>query len=1470
MASRKIQRLLFGLLLPGLLFATGARAGGIRWLFDSPKQMVANTHGYRDEKSDQQFWEGIISNSADPIIELNPVIVNAGKSKYLYFKLASEAGQSLQLFFSPNGSFSETLSFRGGGLENSGEPAVYRFDLSGFSLWNGAIRTLRLDVDGSRDGAFVRLYGVGVSDQPIEKVEGIAVTTFSAFNRQMDDRMAAHHETMVATDEMRPNSCISTYMNDKFSYMDSYSLAKLVAGIEVNGKTLWPASARSVRVDDIPGGVVAKYTLGGVRVTTEIVPLLIGRDTKQQDGAALYSVKTDPATPVVVRCGEGSVTGMVASRAAWLRNDEMGAEGDSVQMSGGVALLRSPRHPFEVGVKSSAAITAQTGSKGGQYASARFEKGSGALLVAYAADAQRAVELANTDPKVARAQFARYYSKLLQCRVETPEKKLDAAFRSALYNLEYNWIKPYGWNECIHHWLALWHMQHTAGAEGIGQADRSRDCNVTTAEHLLPNGAAPQFQPSGSTRRDFGGSNQFFAWQVRHYWNFTGDRKMIEQVAPKLDRVIEQTFEESDRDHDGLLAWGQQIGNQEDYVSTPFNGTTPSIEGMNMLKTAATLARALGDDEKARSYEDRASEALARLRSELWQNDLGRFAFYKDPLGMVRLDGQYHTQIYPVIWGVLDPLDSWTSMRHLRDRMIGANGECYCSNNFPNHVGGTWGMQAGAAQQPWAAWGLAAVGLRNEAYRPLKAVSEWVMNEDHRGSWPEIATEPTPAYFSPPAGLFIQSTIEALFGLEVHRPEGYLKVSPSFPDRWPSAKLNLPGFSASYSRRGNTLDYTVTSRRPLARRLRWMLPPCRITRFLVNGRKSAFSVIPGVDCVTLSANTAPGEATRFTVSIEPVKYTLDHPRSVAEGDGFRLKTTGCATEKIDDRCGLLSSVSYSGSRMTARVRQDLLKPYLPFGRLGQMNFSRRTFFLLCRAPGGVRFWAPVDFTVLPRYECAVRGEVEPVADGGSILLLVRNNSSAPLKGPAHLKAARHALPFIVDVPARSEREYRIAVPRSALALLSPGDNLATVVLPRSSALDVTLVASELFDSNPKLAAYAAGRVASVPLPETALKDDSEWRRMREFYAYGHFPWAGSRPPLAGLAGKSEVSIPGLPCVSFALRDRKMAVVSSRSGTPRLSFDLASQECKKIYLLVVPFFDNHDTFASVARVDVALANGGVVSGTLHFPGDLDWWCPREVVGDFATARAPRPDRFGLLPLLGPESGDWKEAKPPVFPRPEYWATSLAFTTSSSTLNVVEIDLGRPFGVKSVTVSTLGVDPAIGVAAVSVEKSVGQDALMGTPWMPPAEFREPKTVFIFTEAGDLKGWKTEGDAFSVAPVPSLFTAPTLNSLAKAGEAATGRAVSPDFVIGDADNSLDFVYQGGISAPADGPGILSIDLVDSTSSQTLERMLVNGSHLLRDGRMPVGAWRGRTVHLELTDRNTGSSYAWLGIQQVTLTAR
>ncbi|MCC6728780.1 MAG: hypothetical protein IT208_05515 [Chthonomonadales bacterium] len=1299
-------------------------------------------------------------------------------------------------------------------------------------------------------------------------VIGLFCCAAGAATRAPDDRMAAWHRAIVAINEARPNACLTTYVTERFTYMETHGLAKLVVGVRAGGKTLWPARASQVRVEDAPGAVRATWRVGGVRVRTEISALPWGRGAAGEEGGARLSVATEPAAPVEVRCGDGRVVDMAARpRAPWLQSDSVGADGDTAELAAGIALLHSAAHPFAVAVRASEPARVEVGDSGGKRAAISLPSGRGRVTVTFARDDARARALAARDPESARRELAAYYRQLLASRIETPEPVMDAAFRGALTTLEYNWLAPYGWVECIHHWLSLWHMQHSPAAEWLGQADRSRACLLSHADRLLPSGAVPQLSPGGATHRDFGGSNQFYLWQVRHYWLQTADRATARRLAPALDRVLAQTWEENDRDGDGLLAWGQQIGNQEDYVSTPHDGTSPSVEGIEMLRTRALVGRALGQTAVVERCEERARRLAASLRAALWQPDLGRYAFYRDPMGVVRPDGQYHTLLYPAVYGLLDPPDTWTSLRHMRDRLTGPDGEVYCSANFPWHAVGTWGMQAGEAQQPWAAWGLAAAGLREEAWRPLRAAAGWAMSPDHRGAWPEISVETAPAYFSPPAGLYVQSVVEALFGLRLDRPAGTLRVSPCLPDAWPSARLRLPGFQADYRRTGSTREYRVRSREALSREVRWWLPAGRVESFTVDGAPAPFRLSPGVGVVMLDARTSPSRDTRLAVRVRPPAWTLSAPASTAEGDRLTIRLRGAALEAVEDRGGLLSSLSVRAGRggvvVRGRVRHGLLAPWLRFGRLGQAAFSRRTLFLRCRADGA-RFWAPVDLALLPAREVEA-GPLERAGAGARVRVLVRNNSAAPLRGRALLRWAAGEAALTLRIGPRAQQEARLAVPADRLALLSPGENAARLVLPDGETLALTVEASAPLDDGGVLAEWRRGRMTPVALPAELLQDDTRWREWRPFPAAVHWPWANARPPLEALADRRETTVPGLPLVRFALAGRRLVPVSRHAGSPAVTLGAGGLLARKVYVLLVPLLDNHDTFTPVARVTLRGADGTTLTRTLHFPGDLDWWYPEKVVGQFATARGDRKDRHGLLPLLGVREGDWPHARAPDYPQPAWWATCLPFTTDSTVMNVVEMDPGRPMLLASVTVESIGADTALGIVALTVERASGHAALAGTPWTPPAALREPRPLFALRRPGDLEGWRVDGEAFSVAAVPALFETPSLNSLARAGERATGRAVSPAFTLDSP--RLRFRLQGGRSAASSGAGELSLRLVDARTGATLARVEPPATHVPQETTLDVSRWQGRRARLEMIDACTESSYAWIGIDSVRL---
>lgn len=1282
-------------------------------------------------------------------------------------------------------------------------------------------------------------------------------------------RHAAYNRTIVAVREENGNASVATYVDRDGQYTMQNFAAKLRTGlVGRDGATRWFRDGHDLSVEDFPGGVEIGFTADGARVESRIAPLMIGRRARPWEGAAAFRVESDPERGLVVEIGGESFDHHfhgIFGAPEDLLSDEPRPMRD-LEFEGAVALQRAGHEDLWVAIRSTGGLEAFDIEEG-QALEASFD-GAGTLLVAWAHSRERALELAELDPDAELARVDEHYEQLLASRISTPSADLDGAFRAAIYNLEYNFIDDYGWNECIHHWLSFWHNQHTSAAEWLGQEDRSRGVNLFYARNLMPSGAAPQFFSAGGKKRDFGGSNQFFAWQARKHWLFTGDREFAAEMGPALDRVIAQTLKEHDSDGNLLIGWGLQIGNQEDFIEFPRDGATPSMELANMFRTRAMLARGVGDHATAQRAEAMAAGVLEALRRELWIPDLGRFGNFRDETGKLRLEGQYHTHLYPMIWDVVDELDAYPPLRHVRDRLQHPDGRVHVSNLFPNHANGTWGMQAGAAQQPWAAKAFSKAGWSNEAVRPLEGIARLVMGPNLRGGWPEVAEEPHPAYFTPPAGLYISSMVEAVFGLRMEAPDGAVVVAPAFPDDWPSARLELPRFEVEFERgAGNELRYHLRTERSLERRVRWSLPPGAVESVEADGAAVPFEVVPGLGRIVVHADIPASTDTRIVIRHAPFEARLVHDGSVAEGDALAIRAEGAAIVAVEDRLGLASRVAIADGAADLRVATGLLAPYEPYGRIGVANAGRRTVFVECERDG-TRFWLAADFTVLPRIEAAAAGE--PAVDGSeiSVPVLVRNNTAEAYSGAVWLRAIRNEFQSDASIPARSEAVVDFRIPADLATLFALGDNDAQVLIPGLGAADIALSVVDLFRSHPALEAYSRSRLVQIPIPVEDTSEAEAWRSLRPTSHGGPMPWITWNPPLQGMEEVDRLASPDLG-FEFEVHPGRWVVVGELPGKAHYTLELPSEPIRKLFVLTAGFVDNHDMHARLGTFIVRARTWGLAAKDLHIPGNIDWWDPNGMLGTMNTLRYGRPDRLGLMPLLGPSDGDWNDAeedawRAPTFPRPQHWSTSRWIATPNCNFNIIEIDLGQPADARSLSLLMDGRSPGLAIFGVAAEIQGDATLLEGTPFFPPARFRAPAPVFVLRTPADLEGWTLEGGAFSL---DETFGVVGLTSRVLGGEQATGEALSPPFVIDPRGVDLVVQLQGGRNHMVDGEHTLAVLLEDAATGELLGAATPPSAPAVTDTLIPVEGLGGREVRLRVVDRDAGASYAWISLVGVAI---
>ena len=1239
------------------------------------------------------------------------------------------------------------------------------------------------------------------------------------------ERMAALHETVVSVHEASGIAGMFTYNHDPQFWLEYLALGKLLVGVREGSETRWLHQAKDLQVRNIPAGegVEALGTVAGKRVHVQVLPTARGRDTQRWEGCALFLVTCEPNARLILRyggIGRVRIHGFrpqLPQRVDYLTQADFlptPAEAYEVDIQTWGAVLRTREIPLFVAVSVDRERSARLFQDGAFMRVEYHAPRSRATLVAsFAESREGAIALVRVHPGNVEQECRQRFRHLrASAWIQTPSRELNDAFHWAIIHMEYAWVRPFGWIEGLRHWGTFYSQQHNMAADWIGQAPRSREMLLTHAVHLLPGGQVPQLHPNGQTRLDFGGWNQFYVWGVEHYWQHTGDRDFLQRILPALERVVQQTFEEHDPDGNGLLGFGQQIGNQEDYISTPEDGTSPTIAGMEMKRILGRMLLAAGRTREAEACYAERRRMWQALRKHLWMPELGRFAFYRDSLGVLHLEGQYHTLIWPVLYCPLTVTEKYTSMRHLADTLTGEEGQVYCSNNFPHHVMATVGSQAGGQPQPWATLAWADLGDGDRAVRPLEWIARRVMQSPNSGSWPEVAEE-VPAYFTPPAGVFVWGVIEGLFGLKRDIPGRWIQVAPCLPKDWNYAELHLPDIRLVVKQDSTSIRILLRQEKPLVARFRIHIPPSR--RVWVTGA-AGYRIEPAIRGHTVTFSAAKAKRADVVVRWEPQPVDVSGGSTVPTGGLFHLRlykpvrkasyhggSDVAMLKRLLDPLHVLQGESWEtgGSGFYSPMRETLSPCPNDYGQVGRRLFSRRTVFVGCSfgKGEGKEFFLPVDFEVR---DPDAPTPAEMVKDG-------------------KLWKLRYSL----------RKESTLTLTRAELARLTPGINSLKLPPTRHESNETVLRfdARPLYDSADWLA-LARACVRHVPLPAEMMSPDTEWRTWRVWFAYGHPPWNGLQPPLQGLENVPLLEPPCVPGVSFLNPGRKAVVVSRTIGRPSVTFPLSGKG-RKVYLLVIPLLDNHDVFAPVARVSVQCADGTLFSRTLHFPGDIGWWTPRRIVGDFAT--------------YGSE-----------------WQSPLSWEAPSCVMNVVDLDLGTERGLLSVMVETIGRYPALAVVGASVW---GSPALSATGRLPESAQQvlalQPRTLFVF-DALSLENWEIKGTAWGIAdtvgdPWDRRGTSRYFANSMAGGEQATGEILSPPFRI--SGSRLIFLSNGHGARNY-------FALVDAQTGEELRRAPApNRTGVFVKNEWDVSDFKGRVVRFKAVDAEDGSAYAWIGFDDI-----
>ena len=434
-------------------------------------------------------------------------------------------------------------------------------------------------------------------------------------------------------------------------------------------------------------------------------------------------------------------------------------------------------------------------------------------------------------------------------KLQTPDSKLNlisqlaiAAYRAAWWNNDGVHIHMHGataWPGLFIGWRVMY------GAINLGWNDFLGESFRAHGARQMGNGAFPNLY-SASDKWGYN-MDEVFVHELFHYYSWTGDTDLMREMWERVERNLQFRKGKFDPDNDSLYtSWlNTWISDYHWYLGGQC--TQSSAYHYHAFQQMAETAHLVGRDPAP--FADEAQRIREAMDRQLWLEDQGVYAEYKDTIGLKRhhrsieLPSVYH----PIEVGLPSPQHSGRMVAFVRDTMehipTPGNGLIpYSSPWRPTGPDQVLHSSRGRCVNEALHTALAAyqAGLDEYANRVLRGVCysvtdsvtaaasfcNWV-DEKGRGE-----RHPN---FSSSTGMFFRTVAEGLFGIEPAVPKGKVCFTPRFPRQWDNASLSAAGFTVKFNRTGLTETFAFKTEKKLQYEIRLPLRYESIDTLKVNG-----------------------------------------------------------------------------------------------------------------------------------------------------------------------------------------------------------------------------------------------------------------------------------------------------------------------------------------------------------------------------------------------------------------------------------------------------------------------------------------------------------------------------------------------------------------------------------------------------------------------------------------------------------
>ena len=690
------------------------------------------------------------------------------------------------------------------------------------------------------------------------------------------------------------------------------------------------------------------------------------------------------------------------------------------------------------------------------------------------------------------------------------------------------------------------------------------------------------------------------------------------------------------------------------------------------------------------------------MRRELWLDDRGWFAEYKDLLGRQSVHPS------PALWTFYHTLDSEAADPDgsLADDPLRGHAACEDPDGGPGVPAGNFNLPT-TDWMPYR-WSINNVALGESAHtalacwqagRPelaLPLLKGALLDAMFLGHCPGNVgmTAPSDIFsgeqyrdFADAAGITARAIVEGLFGIRPDQLAGALRIRPGFPADWKNARIRHADIDFAFKREELRESYSIESRlpKPMTLHLEVAAPRDRVASVTVNGKPAKWNIqTEAVGAPRIQITAAP--ALRQVIVIEWAGNPPETAKmSIEARDAELFVNTGEAKIlAIKDPQSVLKNPVVGESELKATAT----------GTLGH-----RTAFLKL-AQGDLTWWRPVSF------ELRSPAELVPAIsqDPSRLRFILRNNTREAWSGEADITIAGRVIRQRIDLPAGSDSE-EIAI---SAAGLPPGSHPVRVDFGKGRKIEGTVVNWKLDprQSSPKwetvdLTKHFNDRLTRIfqneyrsprsPFCSLALPKQGigGWCY---YAATGDIDDSGLRAA-AGKNGGVFQSPLGIPFLTPGPGESPNIIFTSQwDNYPReVTVPLTGRGSRACLLMAGSTnamqcrFDNGEVVATYA-------DGSTAKLTLHSP--VNWW-PIEQdyhIDNFAYSRPePVPPRLDL-----------KTAGLRVMDSTGCKSRGNVIPGGAATLLDLALDPAKEL--QSLTVRTLGNEVVIGLMAVTVSRDL----------------------------------------------------------------------------------------------------------------------------------------------------------------------